>query len=174
MRIVVLTKSVPDTTGQERLGPDGRVDRAGLPAVVNGNDEYAVEAALKLVEASPGGGDVTLLSMGPANASDTLRKALAMGATRAVLVTDQALEGSCALPTIRVLAAALRDLEYDLVLAGVDTSDGAVESGPLASPPSSASPTCPTRRRSNLGTAGSASAASPRPATTSSRPRCRR
>ncbi|MGH2464476.1 MAG: electron transfer flavoprotein subunit beta/FixA family protein, partial [Candidatus Limnocylindrales bacterium] len=123
MRIVVLAKPVPDTTGQERLGPDLRVDRVGVPAVVNANDEYALEAALKLVEAA-GEGEVTLLAMAPAGAPETLRKALAMGAHRAVLVTDPALGGSDTLTTVRVLAAALRRLEYDLVLAGADTSDG--------------------------------------------------
>jgi electron transfer flavoprotein beta subunit len=124
VHIVVLAKPVPDTTGQERLGPDGRLDRAAVPAVVNANDEYALEAALKLVEAAPGGGEVTLLAMAPATAPETLRKALAMGATRGILVTDPALEGSCALSTTRVLAAALRTLTYDLVIAGTDTSDG--------------------------------------------------
>ena len=123
MRIVVLVKPVPDpASGSERLGPDGRLDRAAAPAVVNGNDEYALEAALKLIEAA--GGEVTLLAMAPANAPETLRKALAMGATRGVHVTDPALAGSCAVSTARVLAAALRELEFDLVLAGVDTSDG--------------------------------------------------
>jgi electron transfer flavoprotein beta subunit len=123
VRIVVLAKPVPDPTAAgERLGPDQRLDRAAVPAVVNGNDEYALEAALKLVEAH--GGEVTLLSMAPANAPETMRKALAMGATGGVLVTDPALAGSDTLSTTRVLAAALRRLEYDLVLAGVDTSDG--------------------------------------------------
>jgi electron transfer flavoprotein beta subunit len=124
VRIVVLTKPVPDATGQERLGPDGRLDRSTTPAVVNGNDEYALEAALKLVEASPTGGEVTLLAMAPQNAPETMRKALAMGATRGVLVTDPALAGSCVVSTVRVLAAALRGLSYDLVIAGADTSDG--------------------------------------------------
>ena len=123
MRIVVLTKPVPDTDGQERLGADGRLDRCGPTTVVNGNDEYAIEAAVNLVEAR-GEGDVTLLAMAPATAPETLRKGLALGAARAVLVTDPALEGSCALSTARVLAAALRQMEFDLVLAGVDTSDG--------------------------------------------------
>ncbi len=123
MRIVVLVKPVPDTTGQERLGPDLRVDRAGVPAVVNANDEYALEAALKLVEAD-GEGEVVLLAMAPAAAPETLRKALAMGAHRGVLVTDPALAGSDTLATARVLAAALARLEFDLVLAGADTSDG--------------------------------------------------
>lgn len=123
MRIVVLVKPVPDTTGQERLGPDLRVDRVGVPAVVNANDEYAIEAALKLVEAA-GEGEVVLLAMAPAAAPDTLRKALAMGAHRGILVTDPALAGSDTLTTVRVLAAALARIEYDLVLAGADTSDG--------------------------------------------------
>lgn len=120
MRIAVLVKPVPDP-GEERLGDDGRLDRS-VSAVINGNDEYTLEAALKLVEAH--GGDVTLLSMAPAGISDPIRKALAMGATRAVLVTDPALAGACSWSTTQVLAAALRTLEYDLVLAGADTSDG--------------------------------------------------
>jgi electron transfer flavoprotein beta subunit len=89
---------------------------------VNGNDEYALEAALKLVEAH--GGEVTLLTMAPPSAPETMRKALAMGATRGVLVTDPALAGACTLSTTRVLAAALKQLEFDLVFAGADTSDG--------------------------------------------------
>ena len=97
------------------------MDRS-VTAVINGNDEYVLEAALKLVEAN--GGDVTLLSMAPAGITDPIRKALAMGAARAVLVTDPALAGACSWSTTQVLAAALRTLEYDLVLAGADTSDG--------------------------------------------------
>jgi electron transfer flavoprotein beta subunit len=123
VRIVVLVKPVPDTTGQERLGPDLRVDRTNVPVVVNANDEYALEAALKLVEAA-GEGEVTLLAMAPAAAPETLRKALAMGAQRGVLICDPSLAGSDTLSTVRVLAAGLRRLEYDLVLAGADTSDG--------------------------------------------------
>ena len=125
MRIVVLVKPVPDpASAAERLGSDGRLDRAAAPGVVNGNDEYALEAALKLATAAGEGSEVALLSMAPASAPETLRKALAMGATRGVLVTDPGLAGSDAVSTAAVLAAALRTLEYDLVLAGVDTSDG--------------------------------------------------
>jgi electron transfer flavoprotein beta subunit len=124
VRIVVLTKPVPDpASGGERIGPDGRLDRANSPAVVNGNDEYVLEKALKLVEAA-GEGEVILLTMAPASAPETMRKALAMGAHRGVLVTDPALAGSCIVATTKVLAAALATLEYDLVVAGVDTSDG--------------------------------------------------
>ena len=123
MHIVVLVKPVPDTASSgERLRPDNRLDRAAVPAVVNANDEYALEAALKLVEAH--GGEVTVLTMAPSGATDTIRKALAMGATRGVLVTDEALAGSDIRSTVLVLAAALAGLEFDLVLAGVDTSDG--------------------------------------------------
>jgi electron transfer flavoprotein beta subunit len=124
VRIVVLTKPVPDpVSGGERLGPDGRLDRANSPAVVNGNDEYVLEKALKLIEAA-GEGEVILLTMAPANAPETMRRALAMGATKGVLVTDAAIEGSDTLATARILAAALKTLEFDLVFAGVDTSDG--------------------------------------------------
>jgi electron transfer flavoprotein beta subunit len=123
VRIVVLTKPVPDpASGGERLGPDDRLVRTATPSVINGNDEYALEAALKLTESL--GGEVTLLSMAPTNGPETLRKGLAMGAHRAVHVQDAALEGSCTRSTAQVLAAALRTLEYDLVLAGADTSDG--------------------------------------------------
>jgi electron transfer flavoprotein beta subunit len=123
VQIVVLVKPVPDTASSgERLRPDGRLDRAAVPAVVNANDEYALEAALKLVEAN--GGEVTIVSMAPAAGSDTMRKALAMGATRGVLVTDEALAGADHVSTVRVLTAAIAGLDYDLVLAGSDTSDG--------------------------------------------------
>jgi electron transfer flavoprotein beta subunit len=123
LRIVVLTKPVPDpAAAAERLGPDGRLDRAASPSVINGNDEYVLEAALKLVEAHDG--EVTLLSMAPPNGIETMRKGLAMGAHRGVLVTDPALAGSDYGSTIAALVAALGQLEYNLVLAGFDTSDG--------------------------------------------------
>jgi len=123
LQIVVLTKPVPDpAAAAERLGPDGRLDRAASPAVINGNDEYVLEAALKLVEAH--GGEVTLVAMAPAGGVETLRKGLAMGAHRGVLVTDPALAGSDHGATITTLTATLRDLQFDLVLAGFDSSDG--------------------------------------------------
>ncbi len=123
MRIAVLTKPVPDpAAGAVRLLPDGRIDRAAVPAVINGNDEYALEAALKLRDVH--GGEVVLLAMAPETAPETLRKGLAMGADRAVHVTDPALAGSCVVSTTRALAAAVASVEADLILAGVDTSDG--------------------------------------------------
>jgi electron transfer flavoprotein beta subunit len=123
VRILVLTKPVPDpAAGAERLGPDFRLDRGASPSVVNGNDEYALEAALQLVEAH--GSEVAILSMAPANGTETMRKALAMGAARGVLVTDESLAGADMAATIPVLAAAAATEEFDLLLAGLDTSDG--------------------------------------------------
>ena len=123
MHIVVLAKPVPDpAAAAERLGADGRLDRAASPAVVNANDEYALEAALKLIEAH--GGEITILTMATERGTETMRKALAMGATRGVLISDPALAGSCVRSTAEVLAAALRDLSFDLALSGADTSDG--------------------------------------------------
>jgi electron transfer flavoprotein beta subunit len=123
LRIVVLTKPVPDpAAAAERLGSDNRLDRAASPAVINGNDEYLLEAALKLADTQ--GAEVTLLTMAPAGGLETMRKGLAMGAHRGVLITDPALRGSDALSTARVIVAALGQLEYDLVFAGFDTSDG--------------------------------------------------
>jgi electron transfer flavoprotein beta subunit len=124
VRIVVLVKPVPDTaSGGERLRPgDWRLDRAAVPAVVNANDEYALEAALKLTEAH--GGEVHLVSMAGPTAPETMRKALAMGAASGTLISDDALGGSDTLSTARVVAAAVREMEFDLLLAGADTSDG--------------------------------------------------
>jgi electron transfer flavoprotein beta subunit len=85
VRIVVLVKPVPDpAAAAEKIGPDGRLERSASPTVVNGNDEYALEAALKLVEAH--GGEVRLVSMAPASAPETMRKALAMGAQSGVFL----------------------------------------------------------------------------------------
>jgi electron transfer flavoprotein beta subunit len=123
VRILVLTKPVPDpAAGAERLGPDHRLDRSVAPGVVNGNDEYALEAALQLAEAH--GGEVAILTMAPSNSTDTMRKALAMGAARGTLVTDPRLEGADIATTIRVLAAAAGEEPFDLLLTGLDTSDG--------------------------------------------------
>jgi electron transfer flavoprotein beta subunit len=119
MHIVVLLKAVP-VVGNERLDEGFRTQRSALEA--NGNDEYVLEKALKLIEAD--GGEITLLTMGPAAALEALRKALAMGATRAIHIQDDALAGSCSVATVTVLAAALRRLTFDLVFAGADSSDG--------------------------------------------------
>ena len=123
MQILVLTKPVPDPAANaERLGPDFRLDRAASPTVVNGNDEYALEAALVLTERL--GGEVSILSMGPAAGPEKMGKGPAMGAPRGILVTDPALAGADMPATIRVLAAAAATQTWDLLLAGLDTSDG--------------------------------------------------
>ncbi len=120
MNIVVLLKAVP-VVGTERLTDGHRTDRS-VALEANGNDEYVLEKALKLIEAH--GGEVTLLTIGPAGAADALRKALAMGATSAVHVLDDAIAGSCAWATTNILAAALQRLTYDVIFAGADSSDG--------------------------------------------------
>ena len=120
MNIVVLLKAVP-VVGMERLDSDLLTDRSGA-SEANGNDEYLLEKALKLTEEH--GGEVTLLTVGPATGTEALRKALAMGAARAVHVLDDAMRGSDIRATVDVLTAALKKLEYDLIFAGADTSDG--------------------------------------------------
>ena len=149
MRIVVLTKPVPDpASGGERLTAEGRLDRANSPAVVNGNDEYVLEKALKLVEAA-GEGEVIVLTMAPATAPETMRKALAMGATRGVLVTDPAIGGSCTVATTRILAAALKTLEFDLALAASTPPTAGPASSRPAWPPWPDCRTSPTPRPSS-------------------------
>ena len=98
MKIVVCVKYVPDAQGDRRFADDGTVDRAGTDGILSELDEYAVEEALKLAEAD-GDSTVTVLTVGPDNATDALRKALQMGATDAVHVVDDALHGSDALGT---------------------------------------------------------------------------
>ncbi len=122
MNIVVCVKQVPDTWAEKKLNPsDATVDRDSVDVVMNEIDEYAVEEGLRLKEAH--GGEVTILTMGPARAVETIRKALSMGADRAVHVTDEALHGSCALQTSAALAAALGTLEFDVVLLGSESTD---------------------------------------------------
>jgi len=126
MNIVVLVKQVPDSGAERALRPDDfTVDRGAANNVINEMDEYAVEEALKIQEAH--GGEVTILTVGPESAAEAIRKALQMGADKGVHVVDDALHGSCALATSAVLAAALRTLDADLVLAGAESTDGRVQ-----------------------------------------------
>ncbi len=122
MNIVVCVKQVPDTWAEKKLDPtDKTVDRASVDGVMNEIDEYAVEEALRLKEAH--GGEVTVLTMGPAKATETIRKALSMGADKAVHVCDDALHGTDALGTSHALAKALGTIEWDLVIAGSESTD---------------------------------------------------
>ncbi|MEU4687734.1 electron transfer flavoprotein subunit beta/FixA family protein [Actinoplanes sp. NPDC023714] len=125
MNIVVLVKQVPDSGAERTLSADFSVDRASASNVINEMDEYAIEEALKIKEAH--GGEVTVLTVGPAGATESIRKALSMGPDKAVHVQDDALHGSCAVATSKVLAAALRTLNPDLILSGAESTDGRVQ-----------------------------------------------
>jgi electron transfer flavoprotein beta subunit len=121
MNIVVCVKQVPDTAVERTLTPEGTLDRASLDGLINELDEYAIEEGLKLAEAN--GGEVTILSMGPQKASESIRKALSMGADKAVHVLDDGLAGSDALATSAALAAALTQVGFDLVILGSESTD---------------------------------------------------
>ncbi|MCA1675671.1 MAG: electron transfer flavoprotein subunit beta/FixA family protein, partial [Actinobacteria bacterium] len=130
MNIVVLIKQVPDTYSERTLdGSDHTLDRAAADTVLDEINERAVEEALKLKEA--GDAEVTVLCMGPHRATDAIRKALSMGADKAVHVSDEALHGSCAVQTAKALATVIGTLgEVDLVLAGNEASDGTIGAVP--------------------------------------------
>jgi electron transfer flavoprotein beta subunit len=122
MRIAVCLKQVPDTEARLRVGKDGRwVDEEDLPFVINESDEYALEEALRLAEKTSG--EVVVFSLGPERVREALRKALALGAARAVLLRDAAFTGGDALATGGALAAALRRESFDLVLTGSQSDD---------------------------------------------------
>jgi electron transfer flavoprotein beta subunit len=122
MNIVVCVKQVPDTAVERTLTPGaGTLDRETPDGLINELDEYAIEEGLKIAEAH--GGEVTILSMGPAKASESIRKALSMGADKAVHVSDEALAGSDALVTSLVLAEALKQTGFDLVILGSESTD---------------------------------------------------
>src|SRR5215217_5502589 len=129
MNVTVCVKYVPNPQGTPELGPDHLVVREGVEGALDPGDEFAVEAALRLVETH--GGEVRVVSMGPETAMSAVRRAFAMGAHTGVLVTDEALRGADALTTARVLAAAIGRGEFDLVLTGVESTDG--YTGTLAS-----------------------------------------
>ncbi|GIF71325.1 electron transfer flavoprotein subunit beta/FixA family protein [Asanoa siamensis] len=125
MNIVVLVKQVPDSGSERGLAGDNTVERQSANNVINEMDEYAIEEALRIQAAE--GGEVTILTMGPERAAESIRKALSMGPDKAVHVIDDALHGSCALSTSKVLAAALGTLNPDLVIAGAESTDGRVQ-----------------------------------------------
>lgn len=122
MNIVVLVKQVPDSGAERNLrAEDNTVDRVSANNVINEMDEYAIEEALRIKEAH--GGEVTILSMGPASAIEAIRKALQMGPDKGVHVLDDALHGSDTLATSKVLAAALGTLSPDLIISGAEATD---------------------------------------------------
>jgi electron transfer flavoprotein beta subunit len=130
MNIVVLVKQVPDTYSERKLrAEDGTLDRDAADAVINELDDYAIEEGLQLAEKH--GGEVTIVSMGPEKAAEAIRKALSMGADKAVHVSDEALRGSDGLVTSAVLAKVLERTGFDLVILGSESTDARM--GTLAS-----------------------------------------
>jgi electron transfer flavoprotein beta subunit len=122
MNIVVCVKQVPDTWAERTLrAEDSLLDRASVDGVINELDEYAIEEGLRLAEAH--GGEVTILSMGPEKASESIRKALSMGADKAVHLMDGQLAGSDALGTSLALATVLQRIGFDLVILGAEATD---------------------------------------------------
>ena len=122
MKIAVLVKEVPDTWSDRQIDEKTkRVDRSG-DVVIDEINEKAVEAALVVKEAN--GGEVVVVTMGPSNAQDAVRKSLAMGADSGIHIVDDALGGSDAVQTSAALAAALGSRGFDLVIAGNESTDG--------------------------------------------------
>ena len=122
MKIVVCIKQVPDTKGGVKFNPDGTLDRGAMLAIMNPDDKAGLEAALRLKDQY--GAEVTVITMGLPKAADTLREALAMGADKAILVTDRVLGGADTWATSTTLAGALRNIEYDLIITGRQAIDG--------------------------------------------------
>ena len=123
MKVAVCVKQIPDPADPGALDPDTHALVRDTKLILDESDSYGVEMALQLVDAA-GGGEVTLISMAPNSEVNGLRTALAMGADGAVLISDEVLAGSDALGTAKVLAAAIRRVEPDLVLAATESSDG--------------------------------------------------
>ena len=122
MKIAVCVKQVPDTWAEKRLDPaDKTLDRASVDGVMNELDEYAVEEALQIAEATSG--EVVLITMGPDKATETIRKALSMGADAAIHINDPALHGSDAIGTSLALAKVLDGRGFDLVIFGSESTD---------------------------------------------------
>ncbi len=123
MKIVVCVKHVPDATADRTFTEDGTTDRASVDSLLSELDEYAVEQALRLAE-SDAGAEISYLTVGPDDARDALRKALAMGGDAAIHVSDEDIEGSDAFGTSLVLARAIERHGFDLVLCGMASTDG--------------------------------------------------
>ena len=126
MNIVVCVKYVPDATADRRFEDDKTVDRVGVDGLLSELDEYAVEQALQVKEKLGDDTEVTVLSVGPEQATDAIRKALQMGADKGVHVVDEAIAGSDALATSLVLAEAIKKIEHDLVVCGMASTDGSM------------------------------------------------
>ena len=130
MNVVVCVKQIPDPAAPQSLEPGtNTLDRSGK-LILDDSDAYGVEMALQLAEQA-GGGEVTLVSMAPNGETAGLRTALAMGAAKAILVSDDALKGADALTTAKILAAAIKRAEPDLIIAATESSDGYTGTTPV-------------------------------------------
>ncbi|HWD95710.1 MAG TPA: electron transfer flavoprotein subunit beta/FixA family protein [Acidimicrobiales bacterium] len=129
MNIVVCVKQIPDPAAPQSFDASNNLNRSGK-LILDEADTYGVEMALQLVDKA-GGGEVTVVSMGSASDVAGLRNALAMGATKAVIVSDDSLRGSDALSTAKVLAKAISRDSFDLVLAATESSDGYTGTTPV-------------------------------------------
>ncbi|HEY7857270.1 MAG TPA: electron transfer flavoprotein subunit beta/FixA family protein [Candidatus Nanopelagicales bacterium] len=130
MKIVVLVKFVPDSTGARAFTADTTTDRVGVDGLLSELDEYAVEQSLRVHEAA-GEGEITFVTVGPEQAGAALRKALSMGGDAAVHVVDDAIHGSDALATSLILSKVLEKLEYDLVITGMASTDAGMAVVPV-------------------------------------------
>ena len=122
MKVIVCIKQVPDTKGGVQFNPDGTLNRAAMLAIMNPDDKAGLEAALRLKDQY--GAEITVLTMGLPKANDMLREALAMGADKAVLLTDRRLGGADTWATSTSIAGAIRGMEYDLIITGRQAIDG--------------------------------------------------
>ena len=124
MNVIVCVKQIPDPAAPGALDPSTNTLKRDGKLILDESDSYGVEMALQLVDKA-GGGEVSLVSMAPNGEVSGLRTALAMGAAKGVLVSDPALQGSDALTTAKVLAAAIQRIgDFDLVIAATESSDG--------------------------------------------------
>ncbi|MFD9080264.1 electron transfer flavoprotein subunit beta/FixA family protein [Streptomyces erythrochromogenes] len=124
LRIVVCVKYVPDATGDRQFTEDLTVNRDDVDGLLSELDEYAVEQALQISENSDDDVEITVLTVGPEDAKDALRKALSMGADKAIHVEDDDLHGTDVMGTSLVLAKAIEKAGYDLVITGMASTDG--------------------------------------------------
>lgn len=122
MKVIVCIKQVPDTKGGVQFNPDGTLNRAAMLTIMNPDDKAGLEAALRLKDKY--GAEVTVLTMGLPKADDVLREAMAMGADKAILVTDRVLGGADTWATSSTIAGALRNIDYDLIITGRQAIDG--------------------------------------------------
>lgn len=126
MNIVVCVKYVPDATAGRHFADDLTADRDDADGLLSELDEYAIEQALKISENSGDDVEITALTVGPEGAEDALRKALSMGADKAVHVEDDDLHGTDVIGTSLVLAKAIEKMGFDLVISGMASTDGAM------------------------------------------------